>query len=292
MPRLRHITGDIDMARNETSIREMTADSSTFEAALDGGFDPNTGISSFGWIMAINKQIIARGRGAAQAHPTLAESFRVEGYSLTSVLLFIQNLINKFNLRPKEHTWKIHLDSKSLLQRLNSYHTKMPVPRWNLRPDKDIARTAHMLMSKLPIQLYHVRSHQDEKSPSATINFEAQLNILADQEATRQRNKMSGPAEDVRNIAIAQLRIAGIVITRDSQRLILQSAGKIPIQQYYQERHGWTTDTFNNICWETQRAILRTYNQDDQTRVTKFVHGWLPTQHRRAKEGTSVSMQC
>jgi hypothetical protein len=147
-------------------------------------------------------------------------------------------------------------------------------------------------MSKLPIKLYHVRSHQDEKHPSAKLNFEAQLNIMADQEATRQRNIMSGPAEEVRNIAIAQLRIGGVAITRDSQRWILQSAGKIPIQQYYQERHRWTTDTFNNICWETQRAILRTYNQDDQTRVIKFVHGWLPTQHRRAKEGASESTRC
>jgi hypothetical protein len=114
--RFRHIIGDIDLTSNETSLWEMTADRSTFEAALDGGFNPNTGISSYGWIMAINKQIIAQGRGAAQAHPKLAESFRVEGYGLTSVLLFICNLINKFNLRPKEHTWKIHLDSKSLLQ--------------------------------------------------------------------------------------------------------------------------------------------------------------------------------
>jgi hypothetical protein len=195
----------------------MITHNSIFEAASDGGFDPKTGISSFGWIMAINKQIIARGRGAAQAHPRLAESFRAEGYGLTSVLLFIRNIINKFNVRPKEHTWKIYLDSKLLIQRMNSYHTRLPVPRWNLRPDEDIARTAHNLMAKLPIQLQHVKSHQDEKQGAALIKFEAQMNILADEEATRQRNKMAGPAEEVSNIAIAQLRIAGTAITRDSQ---------------------------------------------------------------------------
>jgi hypothetical protein len=147
-------------------------------------------------------------------------------------------------------------------------------------------------MSTLPIKLCHVRSHQDEKNSSAKINFEAQMNILADHEATGQKNKMTGPADDVRNIAIAQLRIGGVAITRDSQRWILQAAGKIPIQQYYWERHGWNDDTFNNICWETQRAILQTYNQDDQTRIIKFVHGWLPTRHRQAKEGTAVSPGC
>jgi hypothetical protein len=290
--RLRHIIGDIDITRSESGIRELIAERSIFEAASDGGFDPDTGISSFGWVMAINKNIIARGRGEAQAHPYMAESFRAEGYGLTSVLLFIRNLINKFNIRPKEHTWKIHLDSKSLLQRLSSYHTKMQVPRWNLRPDEDVVRIAHKLMSTLPIKLCHVRSHQDEKNSSAKINFEAQMNILADHEATCQKNKMTGPADDVRNIAIAQLRIGGVAITRDSQQWILQAAGKIPIQQYYWERHGWNDDTFNNICWETQRAILRTYSQDDQTRIIKFVHGWLPTRHRQAKEGTAVSPGC
>jgi hypothetical protein len=65
----------------------MIVSNSIFEAASDGGFNPNTGISSFGLTMVINKQIIARGRGAVQAHPKLAESFRAEGYGLTSVLL-------------------------------------------------------------------------------------------------------------------------------------------------------------------------------------------------------------
>jgi hypothetical protein len=168
----------------------------------------------------------------------------------------------------------------------------MPVPCWNLRPDKDIARTAHSLLAKLPIQLQHVKSHQDNKHGPTQINFEAQMNILADEEATRQRNTMCGPAEDVHNIAIAQLRIADMAITRDSQQWLLQAAGKIPIQQYYLERHGWTREVFDSISWETQRAVIRTYNHEDQMRILKFVHGWLPTQHRRAKEGASSSQRC
>lgn len=287
--RLQHIIGDVDLIHNETNIREMITNNALFEAASDGGFDPTTGISSFGWTVAINKQLIARGRGAAQAHPKLAESFRAEGYGLTSVLLFIRNLMSQFNIRPREHSWKIYLDSKSLIQRMNSYHTWMPVPRWNLRPDEDIARTAHSLLAKLPIQLQHVKSHQDDKHGPSQINFEAQMNILADEEATRQRNTMCGPAEDVHNIAIAQLRIADMAITRDSQRWLLQAAGKPPIQQYYLERHGWTREVFDSISWETQRAVIRTYNHEDQTRILKFVHGWLPTQHRREKEGASSS---
>jgi hypothetical protein len=39
-------------------------------------------------------------------------------------------------------------------------------------------------------------------------------------------------------------------------------------------------------------SVLRQYKQDDQTRIIKFVHGWLPTQHRKFKEGAASSPRC
>jgi hypothetical protein len=56
---------------------------------------------------------------------------------------------------------------------------------------------------------------------------------MADKEATRQRQLMEKPETNVSILGAAQLRINGVAITRDSQRWIFHSAGKIPIQQYY-----------------------------------------------------------
>jgi hypothetical protein len=42
----------------------------------------------------------------------------------------------------------------------------MPVPWWNLRPDEDIAQTAHTLMAKY---LQHVKSHQYAKHGTTMI---------------------------------------------------------------------------------------------------------------------------
>jgi hypothetical protein len=72
----------------------------------------------------------------------------------------------------------------------------------------------------------------------------------------------------------------------------MRAAGSIPLQQYYIDKHGWSEVIFQSISWQTQAAILRTYRQDDQTRIIKFAHGWLPTQHRKQKEGKTKNTQC
>jgi hypothetical protein len=148
-----------------------------------------------------------------------------------------------------------------------------------LRPDEDICKVALDLLRKLQIQIQHIKSHQDQKTSIDKLPFEAVLNTMADKEATRQRNLMKTPDSNVQILGAAQLRINDIAITRDSHRWLMHMAGKILIQQYYKERLGWSPSTFDHVSWDTQLAVLRRYNQDDQARIIKFVHGWLPTQH-------------
>jgi hypothetical protein len=250
-----HITGNVKLVQNEAEIGENFRTRSTILAASDGGHDPTSGISTFGWTVAINGTIIARGKGMAQAHPRLAKSFRAEGYGLMSVAIFLQNIVRRFGVDPNEHTWRIFTDSKSLIQRIDSFHNQISIPRWNLRPDEDIAKAAYTILSKIPAQLIHIKSHQDRTKSIEKLTFEAQLNVIADEEATRQRNRAHQPEADVRNIGVAQLRINNIAITSDSQRWLLQTAGRIPIQQYYQEKQGWTQEVFETISWTTQAAV-------------------------------------
>jgi hypothetical protein len=77
-----HITGTVHLLQTEDAIGDTLQKRSNITAASDGGHDPNSGISTFGWTVAINKEIIARGRGMAQAHPSMARSFRAEGMDM------------------------------------------------------------------------------------------------------------------------------------------------------------------------------------------------------------------
>jgi hypothetical protein len=288
----KHLVGDVSMRVIEEEITGIITANAKIEMASDGGNEPSTGISTFGWAIAVNKTIIATGKGPAQVHPSMAESFRAEAYGATSACLFLHNLIRKFNIQKENHRWTLYIDSKSLIQRLDSFRTKTNIPRWNLRPDEDICRVAAEIIQKLPLRIQHIKSHQDKKQKMEELPLEVVLNTMADREATRQRQSMEKPEANVNILGPAQLRINNIAITRDSQRWLLNTAGKIPIQQYYKERLGWSESIFDQISWDTQLAALRRYKQEDQTRIIKFVHGWLPTQHRKFKEGTAPSPRC
>jgi hypothetical protein len=237
----------------------------------------------------MDRQIIAKGRGPVDAHPELAESFRAEGYGLASAGIFIKSLINKFNVNANRHSWKIYIDNTSLIKRMATYDDQLWVSRWNLRSDEDITNIVQKVWNALPHEIIHVKSHQDEHTDWEKLPFQATLNIIADEQATRQRHAMDEAAAYVRNLSQVQLRIGEIAVTRDSQHWILKSAGRIPIEQYYQEKFGWTRNVLNSIGWETQLKALRSFSTADQTQIIKFTHGWLPTQTRLHMEGLANS---
>jgi hypothetical protein len=242
-------------------------------------------------VASINGNVIAQARGPAQCHPLLAESFRAEGYGIASAAQFAQNMIGRFKINAKEHEWFFYLDNKSMIQRLEGY-SQIYTPKWNLRPDEDITKLAHKLLHTIPHQLTHVKSHQDNIKSDKKLPFPAVMNIMADQLASQQRNLMTKPDSTVINLATAQLRIKDMCITRDSQKWLLHSAGKILIKSYCQEKFGWTETVFDNIAWDVQQAALKSFPVADQTRLLKFVHGWLPTASRLFKEGTATSKRC
>jgi hypothetical protein len=206
-------------------------------------------------------------------------------------LLFLQNLEKKFNVPLKEQNITLHINNMALIQRMEGYRTQVPVPRWNLCSDEDITHLAHSLLPDTA-NISHVHSHQDDDKAWEELSFPAQLNIIADEQATHQQDLMDGPATMVTNIARAQLRIQNMAVTRDSQWLLLHAAGKIPIQQYYSEKYGWTPTTFKSISWTSQKKALEHFDIQDQHRILKFVHGWLPTQSHLFKEGSATSPRC
>jgi hypothetical protein len=57
--RWEHMLGKITMILPDEEIEQLINANTIFEAASDGGFDPMSGISSFGWIATINKTIVA-----------------------------------------------------------------------------------------------------------------------------------------------------------------------------------------------------------------------------------------
>jgi hypothetical protein len=86
---------------------------------------------------------------------------------------------------------------------------------------------------------------------------------MADSLATQQRGTMARPATQV-TTNHSHLQIGDMFVTRDSQRWLMETAGKIPIQKYYQDKYGWSRSTFDSIDWELQWKALNSYDINDQ----------------------------
>jgi hypothetical protein len=275
----------------ENDIAQILSQPTYIETASDGGFNPQSGISSFGWIVVMNKTIVAMGRGPAAAHPDLAESFRAEGYGLAAVSILLTIIVEHFNVEKQNHVWKFYIDNKAMIQRMQSYRWKGKISKANLRSDADITNIADDYLQNFPAILIHVKSHQDNEKAFEELSFAAQLNVMADAQATQQHDTMDKPLVTVTN-SQPLLVIDDIPITRDSQKWILEKAGEIPIRQYYEDKYGWEKDTFHDIDWETQKKAISTYPDNDQRRILKFNHEWLPTSKRMFREGTDKLPSC
>jgi hypothetical protein len=72
----------------------------------------------------------------------------------------------------------------------------------------------------------------------------------------------------------------------------MQHSGEVQIKYYYEKKYGWSTSTFQEIDWKLQHKVLRSFSRNDQRRLLKFVHEWLPTNYRLFREGQESSPAC
>jgi hypothetical protein len=184
------LLNNVQLLREESDLAEILSQATNVVTATDGGFNPDTGISTFGWVIAMRGTLIAKNRGPVAAHPSMAESFRAEGYGIASVAIFLKILIEHFKVTPENHVWKFFIDNKALIQRMESYQWKIQNSTSNLRSDADITNLANEYLKHIPASLIHVKSHQDDTTEYDKLPFEAQMNVMADALATQQHDLM------------------------------------------------------------------------------------------------------
>jgi hypothetical protein len=281
---------DVNVMIEEEELSKVLSNRSLADVATDGSYDPETGKMAYGWIIAINEKIIAEGKGPAEASTHLAESFRAEAYGLRAATTFIQALL-RCKQGPGPQRWFFHIDNRTLITRMERYSTSQAMAKWVHDPDIDVTNMVQENLRGIEAQFLHVKSHQDRQHNQTKLSFPAQLNGRADQLATGQQESMKYP-ETIITTDFCHLTIGKHYITRDSQRWLLDSASMIPIRQYYSDKYGWSEQTFQSIDWDLQHKVLQRYGVNDQRRILKFVHGWLPTNNRLFREKRQNTTRC
>jgi hypothetical protein len=274
----------------EVDLQISLVQHSIIDIASDGSHDQYTGNLAYGWVIAINGTVTVKGQGRATCPRTMAGSFRSEVYGVAAAAQFASIMVHHFRLNPKEHKWYMYLDNKTLINKLERYRTETEHPKWNLAPDADMVKFAHENLRDIPLEFCHVKSHQTSSKPFDKLPIPVQMNIIADQLASEQMTNSTKPTETY--VHYSYLKIKGAHITRNSKEQILEEASRIPIQQYYYEKYRWTSDTFHSVNWEVQRKVLMSYATNDQRRILKMVHGWLPTYERLHRENQTANTRC
>jgi hypothetical protein len=241
---------------------------------------------AFGWALAIGEMIVATGKGPVAGHPTLSSAFRAEVHGLWSMARFLWYLSDQFQCTTSTHKLFIHIDNKALIGRMERYFEQGIQNKSILFSDSDVTISAFNKIKTWSAQIQHVRSHNT--SSSSANSFPESLNKLADELARGQLSAMKRPHTVVQG-PLCILHINDTYVTRDIQKLVLEAASKAPIQQFLCEKYYWSAGTFNLVNWDMQAKILATYDRNDQQQILKFVHKWLPTNHRLSREFQSSS---
>jgi hypothetical protein len=271
-------------------IRHLLETRTLVDIATDGCYDPQTGKMSFGWVIAIDEVTIATGRGPAAGHPSMASSFRAEAYGLKAAAHYIVTMLANMQAQPEKYKCFIHLDSKALIGRMETYDERSITAKSFQWPDSDITIPVHNLLKDLDKQYQHVKSHQTQQN-NQELSFPAKLNNKADELAKAHCAQMAKPHTVVTG-DFRQMCIEDQFLTRDLHHRIMDAASKQPIRQYMMDKFGWKKTTFDSIHWELQHKVLMTYDINDQQRILKFVHDWLPTNARMHREHQSLTTRC
>ena len=109
-------------------------------------------------------------------------SFRAEAYGAPAAIIWLSDTCKAFEIERK-HTWHIYTDNQGLVTR-KALHTRLDTSN-PLQTDFDVTDPWHLRLRSLhPIDLHHVRGHQDA-AEAHVLSLEEELNVYADELATR-----------------------------------------------------------------------------------------------------------
>jgi hypothetical protein len=296
LPSLRRLMVNVEVLATEEVITHCLDLQQPIWLASDGGAIPRR--ASFGWILQIGNTPIAKGNGPTYGNDP--RSFRAEGYGMTSALLYLRLLqrLVEFSRYPTSVN-KIICNNKGLLIRIGEASKwKYTTPNVTLRAEWDVNSLILTIYKELGMQFdfVHVKSHQDDETPVASLSLESRLNVEVDCLATKymKEDTQRWPLVDLFPLAHAKLIIKQKLVTRKIPQTIRHAAGSIHLRQCLMERNQWTIQILDDINWEAHESS-HSYHRPQQCYLIKLSYRHLPigqTLHQRDGKYSPICPGC
>ncbi len=92
--------------------------------------------------------------------------------------------------------------------------------------------------------------------------------------------------------ALAQCVLDGTIISANLKESIHSQIGADVLVDFLCRKYTWSQSAFNGIDWDAHAQVIQKIPLTKQVTFFKLLHGWLPTQKRRFREGYHTTPQC
>jgi hypothetical protein len=138
-----------------------------------------------------------------------------------------------------------------------------------------------------------VRGHQDLTANYENLDYTEQLNIEADREATNALREHLKTAEyNQMPSIISMLYHNDQPVTSKETETLWQAYGDITYSNHVTQREEWKPSTYATIWWDAHRRALSQLEENDCTRITKFINRILPTNQKLNQQDQQHAKKC
>ena len=181
------------------------------------------------------------------------------------------------------------------LTAMNKYPTSHL--RCVMDPEWDSLQVIHRLMAKMKErpELEWVHSHQDDDSnvDITKLSFATKLNIKADALATQGLDKFeSNPRVPMDRSSEVLLHQRGQTITRDYKVSMRSNIQLLVMEEYYQQRFGWTNSEYGKIDWSIFTPVYRREKNKHLQWANKLCMRKLPAGQQMNAKGSKHNERC
>jgi hypothetical protein len=163
-----------------------------------------------------------------------------------------------------------------------------------LASEWDILSVILVHIPQLPVHpsVQHVKGHQDEGAPVATLSLPAQLNCEADALATAALILIAAPIPQslVFPSAVCQLDVSDATVSRKVQAALRYSAMAPAMSKYLKDRNDWDEATYASVCWPAFSSAR--YSTPNSRFVPKYSHRHLPVGGKANRNDPKYSPCC
>ena len=265
--------------------------------ATDGGLKDMVGTGSYAIFLPGDPVPVIQGYSAEYQPRKEASSTRQELLGQLGLEYWLGELHHKWGKPRGRLRILLVTDSKASIDIMTTIPQALGIGSM-LKCEMDVALEVYAQQRKMPWlqrEAHKVVSHiEREESPD---EFMWECNFLVDDLATKARTKFdlaelqARPSHVLPGVKIA-CKIDGKITNNNLYQVLQDKIAGNTLKEYLMRRNHWNESIYDDIAWGAHGKEFKRYPSIKRATLTKFIHGWLASNSRKYRDGSTTSVNC